>query len=142
MKDDPEDLFPELNPKEDLRFGNEELNPWNPKHHFRRDGPETSKAAAYKAGPTARTHEGKIVAALRRNPNLGLTINEVVDDLWKVGTPLDYAQVSRRFSNLQRIVAIYNTGQTRKTPSNCDAIVWKATISGGEALLNQEGKNQ
>ena len=117
------DLFPDLEPDQQPPEGL-----WDAKHHYRRDGPETSKAAAYQAEPVATAHEGMIVAAIKRYPDLGLTINEVVDELSRVGTPLGYHQVSRRFSNLQRHNWIYDTGVRRKTPSQRDAIVWKTSV--------------
>jgi len=127
---DESDLFADLEnspPKED-GLGDE----WNPKKHHYRDGHETSQEAAYQAEPTARAHEGIIVGTLRRHPELGCTINEIEAWLKEDGPALTYAQLSRRFSNLQRINAIYDTGLKRPTPSKRKAIVWKATFAAGE----------
>jgi len=53
-----DDLFPELEPDQPPAEGLWSANP-----HYRRDGPDTSKAAAHQANPTALAHEGRIVAA-------------------------------------------------------------------------------
>jgi len=53
-----DDLFPEL---ESDKKQTEGL--WDAKYHYRRDGLETSKAAAKQAKPNALAHEGRIVAA-------------------------------------------------------------------------------
>lgn len=96
----------------------------------RRDGPETSKKAAYMATPRTGTVRHRILGAIVRAGDNGLTDDE--------GERLLAMRRSQSYTPRRRELDqggfIRDTGRTRTTISGRDATVWEATTSGKRAL--------
>lgn len=79
---------------------------------------ETSAEAAAAVAPRASALRARCLAEVAAAPR-GLTGNELAERLgW------DICSVRPRLTELDRLGKIRNSGERRKTPSGCSAIVW------------------
>lgn len=85
----------------------------------RRSDPQTSHAAALAAETFAGKHASAIFAWLADHP-AGGTKDEIA-----AGTGIDAIAVARRIAELRRAAGVYDSGDTRRTPTGRAAIVWK-----------------
>lgn len=85
----------------------------------RRADPGTSKQAAERVREFAGKHAAAIFAYLCARPTGG-TKDEIA-----AGTGIDAIAVARRIAELRRTAGVYDSGETRKTPTGRAATVWK-----------------
>lgn len=87
--------------------------------HSRRHDPETSKAAAERAGPTAITHCGIIRAALQNHGPMGKTRLAMV-------TGIDHIAIARRLADLKAANLAEPTEQTELSAAGRQERSWRA----------------
>lgn len=85
----------------------------------RRADPQTSHAAAARVREFAGRHAGQIFGWLFDHP-AGGTKDEIAN-----GTGIDAIAVARRIAELRRTAGVYDSGETRRTPTGRAATVWK-----------------
>lgn len=89
------------------------------KHLVRATDPQTSKQAAKQAVMFKGKHAAKIFGWLCDHATGG-TKDEIA-----AGTGIDAISVARRMKELCRTAGVYDSGETRRTPTGRAAIVWK-----------------
>ncbi len=94
---------------------------------FRRDDPETSRAAGHNAPKFARGHEARILAALADGPG---TKDELAE---RCG--LTDQQVIRRMRGLEQAGLVETTGTTRLSASGRQERVYRVTAEGVERSM-------
>lgn len=83
----------------------------------RKDDPKTSRIAAQTLNNMEANHHARILYALRKYGPL--IAHEIAD-----ATGLDHVQVCRRLPELEDDDLVFDTGETRKSPSGRPARVW------------------
>lgn len=89
------------------------------KHLVRSTDPDTSRRAAERAISFKGKHASAIFAWLADHA-AGGTKDEIA-----AGTGIDAIAVARRIAELRRTAGVYDSGDTRRTPTGRAAIVWK-----------------
>lgn len=92
---------------------------FDPKTLARCADPQTSHAAAERVREFAGKHAAAIFAHLCDRPGGG-TKDEIA-----AGTNIDATAVARRIAELRRTAGVYDSGETRRTPTGRAATVWK-----------------
>lgn len=89
--------------------------------------PTTSREAAVKVAPVAKTHRDQALLALRMAWPAGLTADEVAAKLGR-----RELAIRPRISELKDMGAIQNSNQRRKNQNGMSAIIWVAVRAHGE----------
>lgn len=90
----------------------------------RASDPQTSPTAAARVREFAGKHASAIFCWLADHP-AGGTKDEIAR-----GTGIDPIAVARRMKELQRTAGVYDSGETRSTPTGRQATVWRVRRAG------------
>lgn len=100
---------------------------------FRKDGPATSKTAAFKLDKATKlTHLLMLFRAYSDAGERGLTDAEGM-----AITGLDYSSFGPRRRDLKKSREVVDSGVRRKTPSGRDSIVWRLAAFEGSANASE-----
>jgi hypothetical protein len=89
----------------------------------RKRDPETSHEAAARSHEFSGKHASAIFCWLRDHLEQGGTFHEIAG-----GTGIDAIAVARRIAELRETAGVYDSGETRKSPTGRKATVWKVRV--------------